>query len=248
MKWPKYLEPYPLETIAQFVGVKRGTVANWKRKGNIPKGRVQAVRELKKRVKIAGVRRRKATLRGTDTGVLVALLDMAGTPATRKQIEKWKRSGDIPLRYRTFLVDAHSEREPAKPSKSQEKTRFPRSVRRLESSRFIRFVATWDVNEKLTDELLVRIVSLVSSEKIKGDDKKQFRMQGTVELVMVDSDILEYKTGIIRSGDEETEVDAFSEQWRSYPKAVRSLARKLGDYIGDGFFIDSISLFITRRK
>lgn len=254
MKWPKYLDKYPFSVIAEFVGVKEGTVRGWKRKGAIPKRSVKEARSIPKKVRIKSPRAQKSSLKNTPAEVLFSLMSMAQTPATMKQIAKWKRVGELPLKYRAYLVDAHGqEREPAK-RKGRAGARGKRRARpralepvKKESANYIVEDYTWEINQGISHELIVDISALVGPLQIERG-KKQFRLEGTVELKFADDDIKNYALGVVTMADTEADISAWSAQWSNYDASVRALLRRLAEYMPFGFFLERLTLHVVTRK
>lgn len=261
MKWPKYLDQYPFSVIAEFIGVRESTVSGWKRKGAIPKARVKEARAIPKRVKIKTTRQRKSSLRNTSSEVLFSLLSMAQTPATMKQIAKWKREGDLPLKYRAYLVDAHGDERPKRPRQKKgepgkekagargKRRASPRALEpvRKESTNYITEDYTWEIGRGLSHELIVDISELVGPLQIERG-KKQFRIEGTVEMAFADDDIKNYVLGVVTKTDVVSDVDAWTTQWSNYDAATRALIRRIGQYMKFGFYLDRLTLHVVERK
>lgn len=240
MKWPKYLDQYPRDIIADFTGVKPRTVSTWKRRG-IPAKQVAAVRALKKSVKIPGKRERVRTLKSTDEETLIELSSLAGKEVDFATVKKWKIKGDIPPEFRGFLIDAAAE-----PTTRDVSPR--REIVRKEFRRWIFHEVSWEIEQPVSDSLVVELTRLVAGQKPPKTAKKQFLLEGDVTIAFADEDLLKYATGKYYFTDTETRVEAFTEQWRDYRKAIKSLTRSMLDYVRKGFFLKKLTLLISERK
>lgn len=246
MRWAKYLEPYPLSTIADFVGVQPATVRRWERAGKIPERHDVAIRDLKKRVKVAGPRARKRSLRHTDTETIAELVEMSGAKRpSRKQIAAWKRAGDIPREFRGAWVDAHY----TKPVKRHNGHELQNRIVTYKKFTFADvYEVTWTIEQKLTEHLLSDMLVTASQAKVRGTDKKQFMVKGSVEIALASDSTLSYVMGALIFSAEEVKIERWTEQWRDSKKAVRSLAIELGKLIKQGMFVEELVLVITRER
>lgn len=198
--WPKYLDKYPLESIADFISerdcpIKEVTVRQWKRDGFIPKRCTKALSAMR-RVYIAGPARRKKILRDTNTFRIIKLVDQAGHDVSIEEVRRWKVRKEIPLKYRTWLMD--DTLEVAVPPK-------PLGARTIEVRKGIsRTVSAvkWDYDEPLTDSSMIEILNTVEQQttaRPTPNTHYQFFMKGeamlsdTSPLLMKSIDLLNYE-------------------------------------------------------
>lgn len=247
MRTPAYLTSYPRAVLAEYLGIKESTLASYFRKG-IPPKHIAAVKAIRKRIKVATKKRRVKVLKTTPVETLLDLLDLAGTPATPKKVESWKKSGEIPLKYRVFLVDA----SPESPLLDEECLIGGRSVVSKFYDKWVFHEVSFAINALLTDSCIVEILRRLSQEKPDEQSKKQFRITGEAKFSFDDETLAGYATGkyIISPGfEEETRsITFYSKQYKFYPCTLRSLKKKLAIEKKKNMRLTNLTLILSRKK
>lgn len=244
MRFPKYLEAYPPVVIAEYLGVKPGTVSSYKSRG-IPKKHVKAIRAIRKNISVPNATRIKSILKNTPVPTIINLVELSGLAVTKKTVEKWIKEKSIPLKYRLFLVDAAPDiRLTTKPIIGG------RSITRKTFRKSNYFEVSWDIDTKLTDSSIVDIVSRVSQEKLPDEGRKQFRITGSALFKFDDETLAGYAMGkyIIEPGqsDTETSVTFYSKQFTNYLDTVSSLQSILSREKKKDMTITELTLIVSR--
>lgn len=244
MKWPKYLDAYPISVIAQRAGVTERTAKKWRREKQIPKARAEAVRSVKE-IYIAPARTRKKILNEIRRGTL-SLDDLALLAGVSwRTARKWLMAGEIPVDNRGFLVDPHREKK-----KRERKLYQPILVIERETPRFFFQRWEWELDEELTDSSLIWLMRLVADFE-PNSGRYQFTANALANtersegLFVASSVLVDYQ---FTDDPQTAEVEFFCKLSRDYSTARRYLQDKLLEHIHEALTIKRLSLLISERK
>lgn len=251
MRWPKYLDRYPAPLIAQRADVKPATVKRWRRKGLIPDSQVEAVRSLhrgKTKVALPSARAMKKLLRDRTIEWFLDLYN-EGRPKrehiTRVQVKRWKKRGEIPVDHRAPLVDAKSRRRVrAKIGR--------RLIKRSRSKNWGLFNVTWEVNQPLTDGLIVSFLSFTEDLKTPKGAYLQFYVDVNVELLAEDTHgaatryiPTSYRVGV---PTQDVRTNIYCLAFTSLRKARNSLYQTLRNILERSPFVHNLGLIMRVRR
>lgn len=208
----------------------------------IPAARSDAIAAFTKYVKAPNKRDIKRSLRA-EPEVIQELVSLAGQEVSIATIKRWVKKGDIPLRYRTYLIDGHFDA-------SAKRVKLSRARRKQKKGRYwkISYNEWFLDNEQLTDSSLVQIISNLSTRKYpKG--KKQLSFVGTVGIEFADDNIMRYTQAniTIRATDKRVSVEAFGQEFRDFRRTVKSFANLLTQYLYADTTIEKISLRVLEK-
>lgn len=243
MKWPKYLNEYANSTIADKLGVKPATVARWRSKKTIPKKWVSEIRSVKK-IRVPPKTVRARILKNTPIKLLIELASLGGYDVSDATVRKWRREKDIPVNYRGFISDSYAT---PKQKKQKKAPAFSRTVKFKRGKHWRFYVATYWIDDELTDTLIGQVAEFFSKEKPPHGAIAQFNVRGTSKTKLSDY-IDETGTTYEYSKEGGFVVDYWRPIFHKYSSSVSNLVQSLEDRKHFDILIESITMTMRLRK
>lgn len=229
VRWARWADHYPIDIVATVLGVSVATARKYRRARKLPKSRQAAYLSLRQ-ISVPN-RQRIREILALHESVIEEL-----TGESISTIRRWIKNKDIPVDKRDFLVqqfaDEIEEREVVGPL-----------IRFKESPNYLFYMITWMVNQPLTDNLIIDLVSMIDNYHLTTGSKAQLKITARAELNFMDEVLTYMIVEYFRSEDNEdinVLLEIFSTMQSTSSGLAKEASRLLLDLINRDAIVETI--------